>query len=100
MKPWPGSSVDFSVFPVCWGWRFDFWLWCVQESTDGCMDGWNHKSVFLFLPPPPQKSINKNLKKTQKTKKQNESKNLEMKNRYLVKVISVFEYYSEGVIFN
>lgn len=30
----------------------------------------------------------------------NLSKNLEMKNRYLVKVIAVFEYYSVGVIFN
>ena len=43
-----GSSVGQGIIPRHQG--LDAWSGRVRESTAGCTDKWNNKSVFLSLP--------------------------------------------------
>ena len=55
-QPWLDSSVDQSIVPIRQGSGFHPWSGHIQESTNGCINKWNNKSIFF---PFSLKSINK-----------------------------------------
>ena len=47
--PWPGSSVRWSIIPLCQGCGFDLWPGHIQEAMNECISKWHNKSIVFSL---------------------------------------------------
>ena len=49
-RPWPGSSVGWSIVPLQQGFGFDPESGHTQDAPKECINKWNNKSMFPSLP--------------------------------------------------
>ena len=57
--PWPGSSVGWSIIPICQSCGFDPQSGHIQETTSEGMNKWDNNRHFFLSPFPPRSKIKK-----------------------------------------